>query len=716
MKGKIQLRFCFSHEITKAQRIMTDCKLCVFVPSWQGLQIETIRKILILVCFALIITPKSFAQTDTILNRYRQYLLQTVKVESDIKQITATLNANGQWDDINYQDTEPANWKPLIHLKRVKEFALAWSNPNSSFYQQAAIKKCIDIALDHWLKMRYKSSNWWHNEIGVPQQIRDIIVLMQNDLSSVQLKDALGILAQYHVYSNATGANLTWSADLGFHYGLLTGNRELMQKCHDLMINEIEVTTGEGVQPDYSFHQHGSRLQMYQYGKAFLWENVRIAWELRNTSFAFPENKIDILTDFVLQGWQWMARGVHTVPGTMDRSASRKNELYSPDIRALLPYLISLVPSKKDSLTNVLNHQDGIGALNGFRYYPYSDFSAYHQKDFSFFLKTISDRTLATESINNENLKGHLLNSGDAYLIKDGKEYFNLMPVWNWEYLPGITSFKGADKIKRLPLTGSVSDGNTGFTIMDYLLSSKDGGSSIRAKKSWFCYGNEILCLVAGLQGEHVDSAYTAMDQCRWRDKVKVSDKANTITEGDHLFNDLKWIYHSGFAYIPIGGILVNLRLHTVKGSWKTINRSETDMPVEEKIFMPVLVHSDLKKSSSFAYLLAYSKTISKAERLSKKNDFTIVRNDTLCQAVSFKNGPLMAGFFEKGSVHFTNRMITVDRPCLVLMSSDKIFASDPLHKGGTLLIQINNTKYKVLLPADAYSVQILESQKMESE
>jgi len=667
------------------------------------------RKILALVCFTFILTQKSFAQTDTILNRYRQYLLQSVEAESDIKQIAATINANGQWDDINYKDTEPANWKPLIHLKRVKDMALAWTNPHSSFYGQQAIRQSVDAALNHWLKARYKSSNWWHNEIGVPQQMRDIIILLQTKLSSTQLQGALEVLGQYHIYNNTVGANLTWSADLGFHYGLLTGNSEVMQKSRDLMVNEIKITAGEGVQPDYSFHQHGNRLQMYQYGKAFLWENVRIAWQLRETPFAFPQDKIGILTDFVLQGWQWMARGIHTVPGTMDRSASRRNALHSADIRLLLPYLIALAPEKKDSLNNILNNQNGIGALNGYRYYPYSDFVAYHQKNFSFFLKTISNRTLATEPINNENLKGHLLNSGDAYLIRDGEEYYNLMPLWNWEYLPGVTSFESADKIKRQSFAGSVSDGKVGLSAMNYFLQDKTGQKSISAKKSWFCFDDKIVCLVAGLKGDNVDSAYTTLDQCRWRSEVMVNKTTNKIAEGGHLFTHFKWIYHSGFAYIPLEDATVGLQLHSVNGSWKTINISETDMPVEEKIFMPLLLHDSLNKPDSFGYLLAYCKTAGEAKRLSKKPGFIIIRNDTTCQAVSFKNGSFMAGFFRQDSVRFGNGNITVDRPCLVLITGDQILVSDPLHTGEVLNMQINNKHYKALLPAGGLSVQVTE-------
>lgn len=663
-------------------------------------------KVFTLFCFLIFITQKSFAQTDTILNRYRQYLLETVKVESDIKQLTATLDANGQWNDINYQDTEPANWKLLIHLKRVKELALAWSNPRSSFYHQPAIKKCIDSALDHWLKMRYKSSNWWHNEIGVPQQIRDIIILMRHDLSPEQLKGALEILAQYHVYDNATGANLTWSADLGFHYGLLTGNKELMQKCHDLLVNEIRITTNEGVQPDYSFHQHGSRLQMFQYGKAFLWENVRIAWELRNTAFAFPQDKVGILSDFVLQGWQWMARGIHTVPGTMDRSASRKNELHAPDIRPLMPYLIELVPEKEDSLDNVLRNQNGIGSLNGFRYFPNSDFAAYHQRDFSFFLKTISDRTLATESINHENLKGHLLNSGDAYLIKDGEEYYNLMPVWNWEYLPGVTSFDGADKIKRLPFAGSVSDGVIGLTAMDYLLQDKKGERSISAKKSWFCFGDKIVCLVAGLKGNNVVSAYTALDQCRWRGGVVVNGK-NKNDEGNFLLPNCKWIYHSGLAYIPIGNAAVDVELHTVTGSWQNINKSETNELIKEKIFMPLLLSKDLSVERSFGYILAQCKNSKDAKRISKKPGFKIIRNDTTCQSVLFEDGELMVGFFQQSSVRNKNIKLSVDKPCLILLKNNMLYASDPLQKGGIVNITWGTKTYAVVLDKNGLSTSL---------
>ncbi|HEU4903296.1 MAG TPA: chondroitin AC lyase, partial [Flavisolibacter sp.] len=324
------------------------------------------------------------AQSDTILNRYQRHLLAGATVPANSNELAASLNGNGQWSDIDYQDKERGAWKPAIHLRRLRDLALAWANPASSFYQQPSIRDAAGKALDHWIQKRYKCPNWWHNEIGVPQLMRDIIVLLQPALSAQQREGALEVFAQYKSNTNLTGANLTWTADLGLHYGALTRDLELIRKNRDLLTNEIKITTEDGVQPDYSFHQHAKRLQMFQYGGAFLIENVRLAWELRGTALAFPKEKIDLLTDFVLNGWQWMARGIHTVPGTMDRSASRKNAMHAADIRPIIPYLIDLVPEKRSEFNRIASHQNGNGALNGFRSFPYSDFTAYQQDDFSF--------------------------------------------------------------------------------------------------------------------------------------------------------------------------------------------------------------------------------------------------------------------------------------------------------------------------------------------
>ncbi|GAA4307817.1 polysaccharide lyase family 8 super-sandwich domain-containing protein [Compostibacter hankyongensis] len=656
----------------------------------------------------LLCCGRCFAQytPDTVLNRYRSYLFRTFPA-AHVRSWIATLDAGGQWPDINYADKEPAKWKVSGHLQRVRSLALAWARPGTPDYHREAIWKTISAALDHWLKVRYKSVNWWHNQIGVPQFMRDIIILTREKLTPEQRKGALAVLAQLKV--DGVGANLVWSADLGLHYAALTGDSLQMQHCSTLISREIKITRGEGIQPDYSFHQHGPRLQMYQYGAAFLDVNVRLAWELRGTPWAFPEDKVNILTRFLLNGWQWMARGIHTVPGTMDRSASRINALNDADVRNLVPFLSELRPGSAPAFRAIAERQNGAGQpLTGFRYFPYSDFAAYHRKNFTFFLKTISDRTLSTESINHENLKGHLLNSGDAYLIRSGREYYNLMPVWNWERLPGVTSFDGADRIGRRPFTGSAGDGSSGLTVMDYCMSGKDG-QQLTARKYWACHGDVVVCLIAGIHTANISGdIFTTLDQCRLEGKVTVNRPGNVLQQGSRQLEDVRWMYHNGFAYIPLKPAEIKLQTGPVTGSWSSINVSQTAAPVTEDVFCPVMVQPVQPEDASSGYALCYCPGPQQAAALAGKPSWTVLRNDGRGQAVSFSDGTLMAAFFSPGMLKLADgRRVTADRPCLLLITGETLCASDPAHTGGALHVDINGRQAAGELPEDGSTVKL---------
>ncbi|HEX5552975.1 MAG TPA: chondroitin AC lyase, partial [Chitinophagaceae bacterium] len=232
----------------------------------------------------------------------------------------------------------------MRHLQRVGQMVVAWANPRSSWYHRDTLRGAINSALDYWLYNRYYNPNGWYNEIGVPRDMQNILILLRPHLTKYQRIRGLQEMDQYRI--NGTGSNLIWSAGLGFHYRALTGDSSLMWHCMDTILHEIKITTGEGIQPDYSFHMHGNRLQIYSYGIVFLRENINLAMECKGTPWAFPPEKTHLLADFVLQGWLWMARGIHTAPGTIDRSVSRKGILHAADIRDLIPRLASLCPAR----------------------------------------------------------------------------------------------------------------------------------------------------------------------------------------------------------------------------------------------------------------------------------------------------------------------------------------------------------------------------------
>ena len=643
---------------------------------------------------------------DIVIGRYRTYLINSKKEKSiDIKTVISGLDQNGKWKDINYADANPAAWEPERHLDRVRSLCLVYVNPGSEYFEQEDIKKVIDLSLDHWFRNRYQNKNWWHNEIGVPQYMRDIIYLMYGRLRKDQLENSLEVLNQARV--KGEGANLTWSADLKLHYSLLIEDWKTVEECRSLLINEIKITNLDGIQPDFSYHQHGPRLQIYHYGSSFLNTNVRLAWEFRSTALAFPIEKINILNNFVLEGWQWMSRGINTVPGTLDRAVSRKNMLHEADIRNLTGMLIELSPAHKDVFTQISNSQNiGKNAVEGYRYFPTSDFSVYHTDEFSFFLKTLSVRTLTSESINQENIKGRLLNSGDSYLIKDGNEYFNLMPCWDWNKLPGITNFNGEGVFQKKSFTGNVSNGKSGLAAMDYSITELD--KNVNAHKVWVSHKGLVLCLIAGLRAQNIsDSLFTVLDQSRWRGNVTVNRPDNVLKPGKNSLKDVKWLHHAGFAYIPLSPLSITVKLGKVSGSWKSINNAGPAEQIVEDVFLSQIDHAKSNESQSLGYVLASCQTPESASRLADKPSWRVISNTPSSQVLTFEDGAIFGAFFNKDTVEIDKQLLSVSMPCLINIMPDGIFISDPLHKGGTITVVYNNKKYQSFLPSDGRSIRL---------
>ena len=637
---------------------------------------------------------KANNSAEQILNRHKEFLLNTIPV-SKIETYCEIINTDNRWDDITYINIGFGVLGAREHLFRVRMLAAAWANPTSNFYHNKNVWSVFQRGLNDWLHNRYQSQNWWHNEIGTPQTMRDIVVLTRDSLSSEQYQNALQVIAQHKV--KGTGANLIWSADIGLSYGALLNDTALVKQCVRLITSEIKITNGDGVQPDYSYHQHGNRLQTYHYGGDFLKDNIRIAWELQGTEWQYPPEKIKIITDFVLNGWQWMARGINTIPNTIDRASSRENALKLADLRKELPYLIHLSQSDKVALETMLNWQNGKGeSLKGFRYFPYSDFAAFHQKDFSFFLKTISTRTLPTESINDENLKGSLLNNGNTYFVHDGTEYFNLMPVWNWQFLPGSTSFSSAKQIVRTDIAGGVGDGESGLVAMKYKL-AKDSSSFLTANKMWACHNNTIVCLISDIKIKNLtDSVFTVMDQSKLVGAVLVNGKPQRVSTV--LNENVKYIYHNHFIYKPITTTRIKLNLNKRKGSWSAINISGSHDSISTKVFMPLMYHNQKKKG--YGYSVQWCPNERLANDIYTKNTFRVLQNDSICQAIRFDDGVIMIAFQREGSLKVSNsESLRVTKPCFIVYSNKKYHLSSVVKNDNPILF-VNNKPLDYLKPA----------------
>ncbi len=646
-----------------------------------------------------------------ILERYREILLEAPGRRAETAgQHARDIAPDGRWPDVDYHLDVDHAWPSARHISRCRQMALAWASGRHPLHGDRHLAGAIQQALDHWIEHRYQASNWWWNQIGVPRAMRDIVVLMGEVLTERQRAGALEVIGQFVVRD--TAANLLWSAELALHHGCLSGRPEQVASAARAVEDEIVVGHPEGIQKDWSFFQHGARLQAFSYGRSYLEIAVDLACQLRDTPWAFAQEKLDLITGYILDGLQWMCRATYTVPGTLDRTISRRGSLRrAADLRPWLHRWLRICPSRRDEVEAFLARQEGEGgSLVGFRHFPRADFTAYHRPAFSFFLKTISERTLATQHIHRENLKGQHLHSGDHYLVRDGQEYSDLPPVWDWERLPGLTLASDAPALQRQSFVGGLGDGRSGLSVMDYQRVDEEGGRLLAVRKMWGFHGDLVVCLMGGWRRRGLEGEiHTSLDQCRLRGAPTVGirgERPRELSEGRHDLDDVLWLLHDGVAYVPLAPASVTVRTGPSTGSWHIISTGASEEPVAEPVFCAWLRHGPDPEAGGFAVAVGVSPE--EAQKLAEQPPWTVLRNEAACQAVEFEDGPCLAAFYEPGAIETAGAPLRVDAPCLALWTDRELWLCDPAHAARTVSVDWQGSRHRAELPPGGHALRVV--------
>jgi chondroitin AC lyase len=640
-----------------------------------------------------------------VLTRHRRMLLSAGAPGVErVRGHARSLEKDGTWPDIDYGDDHRAGWRAHGHLVRVRRMCIAFRVEDGPLSGDPAVRSAALRALDHWLRHRYQNSNWWWNEIGVPRAMRDIAVLLGEDLTDQRRQGVLAVLDQHRV--RGTGANLAWSAELKLHAACLAGDAEAVAEAATLIWKEVSVGEEEGIQPDRSFFQHGPRLQAFAYGKSFVNVVVPTAWLLRETPWAMPAERQSILSSYLLDGLQWMCRGVYTVPGTLDRAVSRKGSMRNGDLRRLLRMWRRVDDRRAEELAAFLARQEEKGEpLVGWRHFPRAEFTCHHRPAGSVFLKTMSERTRPTERINDENLRGvPYLHGGDHYIVRDGREYHDLQPVWDWSSLPGLTGTDRAAELERRPFVGGTGDGRSGAVGMDYRRRG-EGGTVVAARKLWAFHGDYVVCLIGGWRCERLDGPVrTSLEQCRLRGPVRVGSAdgpARELDAGDPGPADATWALHHGVGYVPLTGRL-GIRIGPAKGSWGDINsRYAGKERVTENVFALHLDHGDRPEAGGFVLVLgADGKAL---DALATETPWSVLANGRNVQCIRFADGTGMAAFHGGGEVGEAG--LSVDRACVLMWRGRRIRAADPTGSGGRLNVTLDGRTHRLGLPETGKTV-----------
>lgn len=638
---------------------------------------------------------------------YDDELVGASPVISKTTQWHNQLSESGAWSDIDYSSKSISLWPPGEHLDRLKALIVAYVSPKSAFYQQKALYDKIVLAAQYWANHNFASSNWWHNEIASPKTIGVCLILMkfgkEKMPASVEIP-LVELMKRGDPYTK-TGAN---KSDIAMHYfyrALILEDRKLLAAAMEQLLYPIQLVDGkEGLQYDFSYLQHGPQLYIAGYGEEFLKGISKVMAYVRQTPYAVDEKRLELFEKFLTETYLPIIRSRYIDFNVHGRGISRPDILRKTEETGILQQMKLIDPAKNNTWNKALAKLDSLQAFNAedqdlHRHYWKGDYTTHLRKQFHFNLRIASSRTNKSESGNGENVLGRNMSDGVTNIQVFGPEYYNIMPVWEWDKIPGTTTrdYQGDLELKEQwgdpasnKFAGGVSNGNTGTTAMsvDY-----DG---ISAKKAWFFFDKEIVCLGAGITSAAKEPVVTTLNQTWLNGPVRWNGK--TAMEGDSLQRQVKpgeYLTHNNVLYYFPGPAKISLTTKEQYGSWYRINRSRAKDIVHGKVFKFWIDHAVAPSNANYAYIV-----VPGTKQLDQKamQQVKIWHNTADIQAVENKGlGIVQMICHIGGTYQIGHWSIQTDKPILLQLCGkgpDKmqLDLADPLQEAKHVNIRLVNT------------------------
>ncbi len=661
---------------------------------------------------------KIFSRLDSV------WLEEPAPKGPDCSSFLKSLREDGTWPDIEYDGEKQPGFRAFPHVERMAR--MAWDFRTLGENQgRPELALAFRKALSAWVRLGLKPKHEWFYTMGVPLSLSRSLVLMRKELSPEEIRAAVPLLRVSlndgkYVYGGhpATGANLAWSAGPALIGALLAGETSAADHAARALAEEIKITQGEGIQADFSFHQHGPLLYSGGYGGAFVGEMARWAYALAGTPYALPDPKVQILANTLLEGEQFMIRGDAWDYGVVGREIARPRQ-GARGVHRTARQMAEAWPDKRkefEALRARILGETNAPPLIGNRMFWRTDYMAHARSGFQTSARMSSTRIKSHESGNGENELGYYLGDGAFCLMQDGNEYRTIFPLWNWRQIPGTTvpQSKGALPILPWgkgseggsPFAGGVSDGANGVAGM---ILRRDG---LEGRKAWFFFEDEILCLGSGIHGpEVIDPVYTTINQTLARGDIVTSQ--GKLQDSEILELPAPgWFHHDSVGYGVLRGPAVRLSREKRSGPWKKIQRltAEGDTPAAAEVFTAWLDHGSRPAGGEYAYSVLPGIS-SKENFLYLLSQRSVEIRPDLLATVDRSGNILGVIFFEPGKASLPGfPEIQTDRACaMILKKSDDRYSgklSSPSQETGKIRIRVGggtDAKTKVLdLPVGA--------------
>ncbi len=606
-----------------------------------------------------------------------------------------TLRSDGRWPDVDLANRHRTRWAPKEHLERLRTLAIAYGAPRSPRFRDPLLRAALLRGLQAWLDAYPQCDNWWYNQIFAPQRLGEVLLCFQQGGGNPPDALLVPLVKRWQAEggdpsrksATTTGSNLMNIAAHWCYRGILMRDAETLRAGVEGLFRPLCITTGEGLQPDFSYHQHGPQLYLGNYGYDWLFLQASWLHRFRGTPYAPPAEQADLAVRYALEAFYPATRGTWSLfnavgrqqASSPGRSSARKN-------RTILRWLATLAPAHQATFSALdarLRGEQGAPPPEAMaKVFWRSDYALAVRPTFTFDVRAVSQRTQRSERTNNENLLGYYLVEGATGFYRTGEEYADIAPLWNWFRVPGTTTLQGATD-RAIPrrngrgestFVGGVSDG------MDFAFAYHRQKPSPSTQHAWFVLDDVAVCLGAGITASESEPVVTTVNQCRAQGPVSPHE---AVEEG--RLRTPATLTHAGVRYtFPTSGE-VRVAREMRKQNWKRVS-SAFNVPTSGEVLTLWFDHGVAPSDASYAYLLSPIEA--------PEPTVNILSNTPALQAVSDAHGRLAAVFGRPGAC----QDITVSAPCILLQTPRGLWVADPTQRLRSITITLRGVAHEVPL------------------
>ena len=660
------------------------------------------------------------AQTDDfeiVKSRVVAELMKADVDEGHVEQILANMNEDGSFRGIDYADlSRRAGFPHRRHTYDLVYLSRAYKKKGTPFYKDKKLKARIIQSLTYWAEHDFFGDNWHNNQISTPTNLVNVMLMIGDELPKELVEKLQPMIGRAHM--NASGARP--SGDRIVIAGILAknllfiGDKKQFDEIIRLIEGEVKFSTGKrGMQHDYSFHHRHDRVNnttSYGYGK---YANAFGEWSyyVANTKYAFSVEKINHLVDYYLDGvYKQLVYGIYTDISVKNRSITHK-ATFEPRGTLEIERLLFSTDYRKDELEEILKLRKGEAkpSQSFAKFFWQTEHFVFQRPNYYTTVRMYSTRNRNMEKpYNGPGKPTHHRADGTNYLQLKGDEYHNIWPVYDWQKISGTTIMQkpelhGIENIQLDGYTdfvGAVTDGMYGAVAYDFL-SSHD---RVKAKKSWFFFDEEYVCLGAAISSEPRLPVATTINQVLMRSEVAVmqNGKRKVLPQGDRELEKVKWVHQDKVGYIFPEPSSIHLSNQPEQGRWSDITdqKNISDEIVTEDVFMLWFDHGSSPDSASYAYIVVPDINENELAETSRNNrGIEILANRADLQAVkSHKQDIYQLAFYKAGELELEEGVnVALHSQGMLMLNMDgnrikEMTVADPSRKLGKLMLTVSGT------------------------